>query len=146
MLFYIYINENKNDFIQKPNYFNADNIFVKDNIIFNLSNIKSYHSNKFKLSKYHYYIQSFDEKFNKILPSDLTLHYNYYLFCLIIINNTINIYSLPKIVEDKFFECIEYSFVNENIQLGVILYKTNNDSYISRKYSTIYLNNNLFNY
>jgi hypothetical protein len=148
LLTIVYIKITNNKLFHNRYYFNVDNIFAKENLTLNLSKINSYHSHKFNIIKYHYYIQPFDKKFNKILPSNLTSHNNFHLICLIIISNKINIYSLPKIVDDKYFQCVEYSTLKENVKLGVILYKTNktnNSGYISQDYSTIYLNQNLFN-
>ena len=94
--------------------------------------------------KIDYYIQIFDSKYNSIFPSDLTLKYNLHLLCFLEISNSININSLAAIEEDKYFKCIEFSRLNENIKYGIIVYENENDShkikdsilyYISPKFS-----------
>ena len=59
---------------------------------------------------------------------------------MLLINNTINIYSLADIIEDKYFRCAEFSYLNENIKIGFLIYTTNENNLILEDYLTYYVN------
>jgi len=59
---------------------------------------------------------------------------------VLLINNTINIYSLADIIEDKYFRCAEFSYLNENIKIGFLIYTTNENNLILEDYLTYYVN------
>ena len=94
---------------------------------FNIIYKKILYSHNFNLSQICYLIQAFDSFMSPIIPSDLTLNYNLSVLCFLNINNSINIYSLAMIEEDKYFECVEFSCLNETIKIGVIIYETSNN-------------------
>jgi hypothetical protein len=66
-----------------------------------------------------------DKNNNFISPSDLTLFNNLHLICVIkIINENIDINSLPNIYQNKYYECVEFMKINEKIQIGIVIYPT----------------------
>lgn len=121
------------------------NKFNNENLSLNFINHQYYYSDKFNTAKIAFQIEVFDKNHKYIIPSDLTLYYNLHLLCFIIINDTVNIYSLPSIKKDKYFECTEFYNSKENIKIGVIIYRTNNDDIIEDNYTTYVIDNNIFN-
>ena len=150
LLISLFINFKTKPFLQiKINNDNSNrnaNIFEKDNLRFNFYNGQSFYSNKFNKVKICYRIQVFDLNSNQILPSDLSLHYNLHILCILNLNSTINIYSLPVIKEDKYFKCVEFSNLNEYIKIGVIIYEATENNKINKNYFTYFFGENTFNY
>ena len=126
----IAIIKNNND-----HYLIASKNFIKDKLIFNLINHKSYYNHQFNLVQIYFKIQVFDSLQKQILPSDLALNYNLHILCFIKINNSININSLAAIEEDKYFTCNEFFYLNEIIELGIIIYEIDNNHNIKKDYS-----------
>ena len=131
-------------FMLKSRYYSQDT-FKSNNLKFSLTYHKLYYSLKFNLVQISYNIQVLDSNYNQILPSDLTLYYNLHILCFIIVNNTINIYSLAEISEDKYFRCIEFYKLNERIKIGFLTYQTNNYNSIEDSYLYYYVDITLFN-
>ena len=116
------------------NYFNNSGIFMKDDLSFNLINRKYFYYHQLKIIQIIYKIQIFDLNKKPIFPSDLALNYNLHIACFIIINNTININSLIAIEEDKYFKCTEFFKLNENIEYGIVVYETDINNNIIKKF------------
>ena len=96
----------------------------KDILTFNLSNYKLYFSHNANLTKISYLIQVFDSRNNSISPSDLTLHYDLHIICLLN-TNKVNITSLAGIEKDKYFKCTEFFNLEENFQIRFAIYRIN---------------------
>ena len=128
------------------NYKISNNIFIIDDIIFNIFDEKINYSYKFNSIKISYAINAFDFSNNLILPSDLALIYNLHIICFLKINNNNNIYSLANIEEDRLFKCTEFLNLHENFHLGVIIYKIDKKGFIKNDYKLFYLNKRIFNY
>ena len=111
-----------------------------------MSNPKLYYSKNFNIEKFSYQIEVFDYKSNAILPSDLTLYYNLHIICFININNSININSFPNVEKNKYFKCIEFAKLHENIKFGIIFYETDSNGTVKNGYTPYYISKNLFNY
>ena len=122
------------------NNYNETYINKSDNnndtsLIFNLINnqtklffykkngIKYNFSYKFDIVQMRYNISIYDENNISIKPSDLSFLYNIHLFCLIknVNNNTI-IYSYPNIIHNKYFSCVEYFNIYDEITFGIKIY------------------------
>ena len=154
--------------------YNNSTLFMNNNLFFHLNNYKIICSYNYNLIKICYKIQIFDSSFNNISPSNLTLHHNLHIFCLLNINNTFNllnstitykkkilkkninvIYSFAIIEEDKYFKCIEFSYFNESIKIGFVIYETTNNNTIKNNYKSfsidinihnlLFVNNDIFN-
>lgn len=111
-------------------------------IHFNIKNIFFCFSLKFNIVKIEYEIGFYENK-SLILPSDLILNYNLSIIChMIIKNNNIEMNSLPNIYQNKYLKCIEIFKIDEKIDFGIKLYRTNETSF----FSIIYLFNNKFIY
>lgn len=110
-----------------------------------MTDFNAYYSYKYNLIKINYKIEAFDSNYEQILPSDLTLGFNLHIICYLNINNTFNIHSLPKIEEDKYFKCIEFYRMNENITIGIIVYESDTNGLIKHNYSIYNINNFQFN-
>ena len=117
-----------------------------NNITFNVINPESCYSSKFNFSRISFQIQVFDSNNKSILPSDLTLYYNFHIMCFLEINNSIKINTFPSIKENKYFQCIEFSKLHEHINFGIIFYKTNNKRKVKKGYISYYFSERLFNY
>ena len=133
----LYMKKGEIPLIKKNNdhYLITSKNFTKDKLIFNLINHKSYYNHQFNLVQIYFKIQVFDSLQKLILPSDLTLNYNLHILCFIKINNTININSMAAIEEDKYFTCNEFFYLNEMIELGIIIYEIDNNHNIKKDYS-----------
>ena len=101
------------------------NKFLKNNIFFNVTYFKFSFSFKYNIAKIIYNITFYDGNDNIIFPSDLVLYNNYQVICNIKINKTIHsIFSLANIY-NKYFSCIEFFNINENIYFGINVYHIN---------------------
>lgn len=148
LLFYYYHiinNRNFSTFIIHNNKFsNNSNLFRKNDLIFNLIQYEVHYFHKLILVKISYLIQIIDSNNNTIRPSDLTLYHDLHILCFIKINNLINIYSLPSVKNDSYFNCQEFFKYNEFFEIGVIIYKTNSSGFIQNNYEEHYINKELF--
>ena len=122
-----------------------NNQLIINNIIFRLTDIYSIYSYKINLVEINYIIEVFDYHNNPILPSDLALYYNLHIICSSLVNNKININSLPKIENDKYFKCVEFYHLKERKRFGIIIYETKNNTIINKNYSIYHFGNIQFN-
>ena len=99
----------------------------------------------YKISKIYYQIKVFDSNHDAIIPSDLTLYYDLHILCFINFNETINIYSIASIKDDKYFKCIEFLYFHEDFKIGFIIYKTSKFGIIQKNYITYNIDKNIFN-
>ena len=110
----------------------------KINGYLNIAHINYFFSFKYRILKIEYNIgfYNFDNN-NLIIPTEL-LYNNFNIFCHIKTKNNLDIYSLPNIYLNKYFNCIEFFDLNEEIRLGFkIIYK--NDENIEYDYSYFFL-------
>jgi len=120
--------EKEDNLASNYKYFLNNNIkdYKNDNLYFNLIDVKYYYSLKFKLIKIKYKMGFFDKNNHLILPSDLTLYNNLHIIChIIIINNNIEINSIPNIYLNNYYECIEFFNLNEQFKVGIKIYISN---------------------
>jgi len=123
---------------------NSYECFIPDKLYFNISLIRYSYSLRFNIVKLEYNIAFFDEKNNLIIPSFLTLFYKLHIFCQTInINIKVSIKYIANIFKNKFYNCIEYSKINQSDIYGISIYKTNKYTEYFTKY---YYNNNLIDY
>ena len=94
------------------------NKYFPVNIFFKLESIGFTLSYDYKLVKSEFNLGFYDEKNNLISPSDLTLYNNLNIYCNIQ-EESYNIDSLPNIASDKYFNCIEFFKIDDNIDLGI---------------------------
>ena len=114
---------------------------------FNLINIKYNYSLKFNLLKVIFNIKFFDENKNLISPSDLTLYYNVNIICIMkIINNNIQINSLPNIYLNKYFECVEFFQIKEEVEIGIKIEEKEVKNHKMKEYLLLFFSKSLFNF
>ena len=130
-------------YLIEPNKFYLNNYFkTKDHLNFNVSSINFSKNSKDKLIKIEYLISFYDNDKNIIIPSDLTLYYNYSIFCYFkeIKKNNI-ILSIAYVFENLHYKCIE--LVNsEEIFLGIMIKNIENNEF---KVIKLFLLNNIYN-
>ena len=124
---------------------NDKNTLKINNLNINLIQFKSYYSKKYNFTKISYQFRIFDSINNSVVPSDLTLNYNLHILCFLIVNDTLNIYSLASIIEDEDFKCVEFFNINENVKIGFLIYETKNNALIKEDYAICYIDKVLFN-
>ena len=91
-----------------------------ENKYFSISNISYSSSYKYDIVKLEYNIAIYDEDQNLIYPSDLSLYYNFNVFCFLEMNKIkINIYSLPGIDQNSYYKCVEFFKFDEKPSLGI---------------------------
>ncbi len=105
----------KNSLFQFNKYFHFDNSKIQ---YFDISINKYFFSLTFKIVKLEYYIRFFDRNKNIIPPS--YLFYNDIKLICHIQNQNITIDSLSNIYQDRYFYCIEFFKIRENIKIGII--------------------------
>ena len=121
-------------------FFNQTNIFYKI-ISFDIS-----FSFKYNITKFEFNIGFYDSYHNLIIPSDLSLYYNLHTLCHAIeLSKDISIISLASIYKNKFFNCIEFSNINEKIIFGIKIYKIIKDIEINY-FSVDFFNEKIINY
>ena len=115
----------KSDFFLSHNLLPFNKYYLNDYFnssgSFNLTYLKYYYSFKYKIIQIEYNIGFYDLNNNLILPSDFLFIYNYIQVICHINSKSIDIYSLPNIYQNLYFNCIEFIEINEEINFGIIL-------------------------
>ena len=96
-------------------------------ITFNVTKITYSKEIKNNIIKVEYLIDFFEKNKFLIIPSNLTLNYDYHILCYNknIKKNTF-ITSLANIYENKHFYCTEFFNKNDNIKFGIKIYTISN--------------------
>ena len=134
--------KNKRNVIKNMNLIPLDKYYINSYIYFYVTNFNYSMSFKYNIAKIKYNIAFYDSNNNIIFPTEVILNNNLRIFCHINIkNNNISVYSLANINNNKFFSCIEFFNINENISFGIKINHINLES----NYYNVYLNleNNL---
>ena len=91
-----------------------------DIINFNTSyKVKYEYSLKFHMIKVEYKVSFFSENQNLISPYDINSDNKYRIFCHMKIDNINPIISMPLITENKYFSCIEFIDLKDNVNFGI---------------------------
>ena len=93
-------------------------------IYFSVTDINFTYSRKYNIFETVYFISLFDQNFQLIKPSSLSLSYNLGILCnyySFSIND--NIYSIANIYENRYYYCVEYSKISEHAKFGIKIYK-----------------------
>ena len=120
-----YINYDNNYLSQKNNFYlfnySKNNRNYSEN--FKIIDIKYIYSTKFKLAKIKYRIGFYENDQKIISPSNLVLYKNIQVICYIkIIKDNSEINSLPNIVNNFYYECIDYFNLNEEVKMGIKIF------------------------
>ena len=147
----------KSDFFLSNNLLPFNKHYLNDyfNISgsFNLTYLKYHYSFKYNIIQIEYSIGFYDLNDNLILPSDFLFIYNYIQVICHTNSKSIDIYSLPNIYQNLYFNCIEFIEINEEINFGIILNNQKQDIISSFYFFTekllycnylVYENNQIF--
>ena len=94
------------------------------NITFNITYINYSFSFDYNISKIEYNFGFYNDNYNLIKPSELTLYHKLHVFCLITErNNNISVISLANIYKNKYYKCTEFFKTKEKINIGIKIYK-----------------------
>ena len=139
--------KNKNNNISN-NEFNDFNYLRKINDL-KVIDVRYYYSFKYNIVKLDYSFGFYDEKENLISPTDISLYYKKSIICNIMIEyNNVNIDSLANIKSNKYFNCIEFYKISEEIAVGIKIYnitENNINNYILL-FTNKFFNYNLMNF
>ena len=116
------INFNKNKI-----YFNKYCLYeyLNNSEHFRINFMKYSFSFKYKMIKMEYNVGFYDKNNSLIPPSNLALYKNLHIICNIITKDNKSIDSLAYIYKNKYFNCIEFCKINENIKFGIKIYQIN---------------------
>ena len=123
--------------------------YLNDSEYFRITFIKYSFSFKYNIIKIEYNLGFYDINDKLILPSSLPQNKNFEIICNILINDKESIDSLANIYKNKYFNCIEFCLINENIKFGIKIYQIKQKkNYLSVYYFTdkIFNFNNLNNH
>lgn len=119
--------DNKNPNLVKFNKFSLSNYFsinLNKKIFFNLTSISFSFDSDNNIIKTDFTIGFYDENKDIIIPSDLTLYYNFHIYCIMNdLSHSTSIISLPNIIHNKHFICRELFHINEIIEFKVGIYQ-----------------------
>ena len=122
-------------FVYDDFYFNSMFIFnTFKNKYFNITSLNYTFSNKFSKIKFQFIFGIFDKNKTLISPSDFTLYSRMSVLCFITINDT-TIYSLPQIIGNQYYECIEYFDIDEIPQFGLHFYPQRSKSFLTLNFN-----------
>lgn len=146
--------KNKSNNICNKHYKISNNEFNDFNYLRKINDLKVidvryYYSFKYNIVKLDYSFGFYDKKENLISPTDISLYYKKSIICNIMIEyNNVNINSLANIRSNKYFNCIEFYKMNEEIAVGIKIYnitENNINNYILL-FTNKFFNYNLMNF
>ena len=158
---YSFVKTKSNSDIYNKSYKISNNEFNEFNYVRKFNDLKIIdarycYSFKYNIVKLDYSIGFYDEEENLISPTDISLYYNKSILCNILIEYNINIDSLANIKSNKYFNCVEFYKMNEEIAVGIKIYniaENNINNYILLftnkflNYNIIYFNvDKIFNF
>ena len=118
------INELKNFVEYEYVFFNSFKLFkALRKFYFSIQYMNYYISKKFNLVKLEYSISIYDKNNQLLLPSELTLFYDFHFSCFMEVEkNKTMIHSLAYISQNKYLICIEYFYLDEKVKFGLKIY------------------------
>ena len=122
-------------FVYDDFYFNSMFIFnTFKNKYFSITSLNYTFSNKFSKIKFEFTFGVFDKNKNLIYPSDFTLYNKMSVLCIMNTNET-TIYSLPQIINNQYYGCIEYFDIDEIPHFGLHFYQQRARSYLTLNFN-----------
>ena len=116
-------------------YFNSMSMFNHfKNKYFKISSFDYIFSKEYKKIRIQFVFGIYDKKKELIQPSDFALYDGLTALCYMTINKNI-IYSIPQIVENKYFECIEFFDIDETPNFGMHFYPQRTRSYLTLSFN-----------
>ena len=112
-------------------YFNSMSIYnIFKNKYFDISYLNYTFSNEYKKVKFEFIFGLYNKEKKLIQPSDLALYTDMTVLCVIKVEG-VTIYSLPQIIENKYFECIEFFKIDEEPKFGLHIYPQRRKSFLT---------------
>ena len=120
---------------------NTYEFFNPEKLYYKVSLLKYSFSFHYNIIKFEYNIEFFDENKKLIIPSFLTLLYKLHIFCQTInFDSNIGIKYIANISKNKFYNCVEFSKINQSCIYGMSIYKTSKyTEYFTKYYFSNYL-------
>ena len=98
--------------------------YIRSLDYFNITHFRYDFSINYHIIRVEYNIQIFEGNDVPISPSDFALYKGFQMICTLEIENPLSIiYSYPNVVDNKYFQCIEYFDINERITIGIKFYQ-----------------------
>ena len=117
--------QQKSNIIKNYHLSNYINMINNTNIFFGISFINYSFSLKHNIIEVEYKVFFSDINNNLMKISDLIYDNDLHIVChMKKLQNNISIDSLSNIYLNKYFKCIEYFNIKENVELGIKIYKT----------------------
>ena len=122
---------NSNNYYEDLNLVNFNRYYLNNYIpevknfdFFNITHVSYYFSYKYKVIRMEYNIAFYEENEELISPSDFALYKGFQLMCTLEIDNSNNIInSYPNVVDNKYYQCVEYFNIHERVIIGIKLYQ-----------------------
>jgi hypothetical protein len=115
-------------------FFNSMSMFNHfKNKYFDISYLNYTYSNDYKKIKLEFIFGIYDKNKTLIHPSDFALYDEMTVLCFMKVAGTV-IYSLPQIIENKYFECIEFFQIKEKPKFGLHFYPQEKKSYLTLEF------------
>ena len=122
-------------FVYDDFYFNSMFIFnTFKNKYFSITSLNYTFSNKFSKIKFEFTFGIFDKNKNLIYPSDFSLYNKMSVLCIMNMNET-TIYSLPQIINNQYYGCIEYFDIDEIPHFGLHFYHQRGRSFLTLNFN-----------
>ena len=98
---------------------------LRNSDYFNITYMNYDFSVKYNMVRIEFNIGFFENDDIYIAPSDLALYKGIQMVCMLeIVASQKVIFTFPHIIDNKYFQCIEYFNMNEHVSIGIKLYQT----------------------
>ena len=142
---------NSNNYYEDKNLVNYNRYYLNNYVpeiknfdFFNITHVSYYFSFKYKVIRMEYNIAFYEENEKLITPSDFALYKGLQLMCTLEIDNSNNlINSYPNVVDNKYYQCVEYFNIHEKVIIGIKLYQIDE---LLKAYSIKFFTEAKFNY
>ena len=98
--------------------------FFKNLDFFNITHVTYDFSLKQNMVRMEFNLEFYDKNETLMTPSDFALYKGIQIICTFEIDKSTIIYSFPQIVDNKYYQCIEYFDIEEKFTIGIKLYQT----------------------
>ena len=112
-------------------FFNSMSMYnIFKNKYFNITYLNYFFSNEYKKVKFEFDFGIYDKNKTLINPSDFALYNDITVLCYMKVEKT-TIYTLPQILENKYFGCIEFFNLEEKVEFGLHMFPQRRRSYFT---------------
>ena len=112
-------------------FFNSMSMYnIFKNKYFNITYLNYYFSHEYDKVRFEFNFGIYDKNKTLIQPSDFSLYNGMCVLCHMKVGKT-NIYSLPQILENKYFNCIEFFEIGEKVKFGLHIFPQRRKNYFT---------------